>query len=242
MPVLNLKVIGMNFRAEIPRERNRGYLKYAMNSAPRHECLIYNGAPSRHLPALATAAKTKLAEGYRCLYLNSPVMVAGMRSYLAASGLDVAYEVARASLVLSSDQSHLTARRFEVARMMAKLEDAVNQALEDGFRGLWATGDMGWEFGPEADFSKLVEYEWKLEEFFRRQPAISGICQYHCDTLPKTAVRQGVLMHPSIFLNATLSRLNPNYLRDASFESVIKDNPGLESAVTQLCRMHDSAN
>lgn len=213
-----------------------------MNSAPRHECLIYDGPPSRHLPALAAAAKSKLEQGYRCLYLNSPVMVAGMRSYLAASGLDVAYEIARASLVLSSDQSHLTARRFDVARMMAKLEDAVNQALDDGFKGLWATGDMGWEFGPEADFSKLFEYEWRLEEFFRRQPAISGICQYHCDTLPETAMQQGVAMHPSIFLNETLSRLNPNYLRNESFASVIKDNPALELAVKRLCRMHDSAN
>ena len=213
-----------------------------MNAAPRHECLIYDGPPSRHLPALAAATKTKLEEGYRCLYLNSPVMVAGMRSYLAASGLDVAYEVARASLVMSSDQSHLADRRFEIARMMDKLEDAVNQALDDGFRGLWATGDMGWEFGPEADFSKLVEYEWRLEEFFRRQPAISGICQYHCDTLPETAMQQGVAMHPSIFLNETLSRLNPNYLHNESFESVIKDNATLKLAVTQICRMHDSAN
>jgi hypothetical protein len=51
-----------------------------MNAAPRNECLIYDGAPSRHLPSLAAAAKTRLEQGYRCLYLNSPVMVAGMRS------------------------------------------------------------------------------------------------------------------------------------------------------------------
>ena len=101
---------------------------------------------------------------------------------------------------------------------------------------------MGWEFGPEADFSKLIEYEWQLEEFFRRQPALSGICQYHCDTLPDRAVRHGVLMHPSIFVNETLSRLNPHYMRNDSFASALKNNPALESAVTQLCRMHDSAS
>lgn len=213
-----------------------------MTTEARHECLIYDGPPSRHLPALAAAAKNKLEGGYRCLYLNSPVMVAGMRSYLAASGLDVAYEVARGSLVLSSDQSHLTARRFNVERMMAKLEDAVDQALDYGFRGLWATGDIGWEFGTEADFSKLIEYEWRLEEFFRRQPALSGICQYHRDRLPESAMRDGVLMHESIFVNETLSRLNPHYMRNESLATVLKDNPALASAVTQLCRMHDPAS
>ena len=211
-----------------------------MNAAPRHECLIYDGAPSRHLPALAAAAKSRLEDGYRCLYLNSPVMVAGMRPYLAASVVDVACEVGKASLVLSSDQSHLAATRFDVTLMMAKLEDAVDQALADGYRGLWVTGDMGWEFGPEADFGKLIEYEWRLEEFFRGQPALCGICQYHRDRLPDRAMRQGLLMHPSIFVSETLSRLNPHYMRRDSFIGVLADNPGLESAVTQLCRLHDA--
>jgi hypothetical protein len=159
-------------------------------------------------------------------------MVAGMRSYLAASGLDVAYEVARASLVLSSDQSHMTGQSFDVARMMAKLEDAVNQALDDGYRGLWATGDMGWEFGSKPDFSKLIEYESQLEQFFRRHPALSGNCQYHSDTLPDTAMRQEVLMHPCIFVNQTLSRLNPYYMHNDSLASVLKNNPALELTVT----------
>ena len=59
---------------------------------------------------------------------------------------------------------------------------------------------MGWEFGPEGNFAMLIEYEWRLEELFRRQPALCGICQYHRDTLPKEAMRHGVLMHPSIFV------------------------------------------
>ena len=34
------------------------------------------------------------------------------------------------------------------------------RALDDGYSGLWATGDMSWEFGPAKDFSMLLEYEW----------------------------------------------------------------------------------
>ncbi|MBV8475214.1 MAG: MEDS domain-containing protein, partial [Acidobacteria bacterium] len=59
--------------------------------------------------------------------------------------MDVVYQVAKASLVVSSEETHLSAGSFDVERMMAKLEDAVDQALADGYRGLWATGDMGWE-------------------------------------------------------------------------------------------------
>jgi hypothetical protein len=76
----------------------------------QHQCLIYDGAPSRQLPALATIMREMLRANYRCLYLNSPAMVAGMSSCLAAQGLDVAHELSKSSLVLSSDQSHLSGR------------------------------------------------------------------------------------------------------------------------------------
>ena len=180
-----------------------------MNSTPRHQCLIYEGSPSRQLAAVAALLRQKLNENYRCLYLNSPVMVAGVRSYLAAAGIDVAHEVGKASLVLSSDQRHLVEGHFNVDRMMCTLEDALDQAMNDGYDGLWATGDMTWELGPRADFSKLLEYEWRLETFFRTHPALSGICQYHADTLPHHVLRQGLLSHPSIFVNETLSHINP---------------------------------
>ena len=95
--------------------------------------------------------------------------------------------------------------------MIGKLEAAVTQALADGYKGLWATGDMAWEFGNGRNLPKLLEYERRLEELFRRQPAICGICQYHSDLLPDEIVRHGLLTHRAVFINETLSRLNVHY-------------------------------
>src|ERR1700733_10774036 len=184
-----------------------------MTPLPRHQCLIYDGAPSRHLPMLAAIVRQKLQQGLRCLYLNSIPMVAGMRSYLAAAGVDVAREAHDGSLVLSSEQSHLVdGMRFDPEGMIAGLERALDQALDDGYAGLWATGDMTWEFGPEKDFSKLLEYERGLEALFRAQPALSGVCQYHADMLPDEAVRDGLSLHQTVYVNETLSHLNPQYM------------------------------
>ncbi len=108
----------------------------------RHQCLIYQGAPSRQLPSLAAIVRQMLGANYRCLYLNSPAMVAGMSSYLAAQGTDVAHEVSKTSLGLSSEQGHLSGGNFNVEEMIGKLEYAIVQALRDGYQGLWATGDM----------------------------------------------------------------------------------------------------
>ena len=170
--------------------------------------------------------RQKLNERHRCLYLDSPPMVAGMRSYLAAAGVDVVREVGKGSLVLSSDQGHLENGHFDADRMLQALEGAVRTALSDGYQGLWATGDMTWEFGSKKEFGKLLEYEWKLEDLFRRQPCLSGICQYHIDTLPQNVARAGLLTHRSVFINETLSRLNPNF--------VLRENYAADALLPEL--------
>lgn len=211
-----------------------------MDAAGRHHCLIYEGPPSRHLPALSAAIQEKLQQNYRCLYLNSPQMVAGMRSYLAANGVDVFDATAKGSLVLSAEQHHLRDGRFDIEGMLHDLEQVIDQALVDGYKGLWATGDMTWELGPEKDFAKLLEYEWQLEEFIQKHPEFGGVCQYHADTLPREAMHHGLLAHPSVFINETLSLINPHYVERRSFTPQAEKSPEVESVVSRLLQLEFS--
>ena len=207
-----------------------------MDTDIRHQCQIYDGSPSNGLPAVAGAVKRHLDDGYRCIYLNSPPMVAGMRSYLAAMGVDVAGESAKMSLMLSSDQRHLIDGHFEVDPMLDMLQDAAAQALRDGYKGIWAAGDMTWELGPRHDFAKLLEYEWRLEDLLRKQPTIRGICQYHAGTMPREAIRDALLTHTSIYINETLSRVNPHFIRTKTFADLAAANrPDLNEVIAELC-------
>src|ERR1043165_1060819 len=106
-------------------------------AAHRHQCMIYDGPPSRMLPALAATIRQRLDAHERCMYINSPAMVAGIRSQLYSTGTDVSNEVARGALVLGSDDSHLVDGRFDVDRMIEMLETAVQAALADGYAGLY---------------------------------------------------------------------------------------------------------
>jgi MEDS: MEthanogen/methylotroph, DcmR Sensory domain len=207
-----------------------------MEPQPRHHCLIYQGAPSKHLPALALAMRDRLRQNHRCLYLNSPPMVAGLRSYLAATGVDVAHEVAKSRLILSSDQQHLADGSFDMDRMLQTLQRLLDNALRDRYAGLWAVGDMTWELGPENDPARLLEYELRLEKIFQQRPELSGICQYHADTLPREMMRQSLLVHPSIFVNQTLSLINPYYLHSKVRANESAHSATLDAAVTRLCQ------
>lgn len=208
-----------------------------MEDLPRHQCLLYVGSPAQYLPALAAALRDRLRDGYRCLYLNSPPMVAGIRPYLMAAGVDVGREEATGALVLSADRQHLVDGTFDLDGMIGLLEDAVAQAARDGYAGLFATGDMAWEFGAEQNFAKLVDYERRLDALFHKHPGLSGICQYQRDVLPLDAVRTGLLAHPTVFINETLSRMNPHYLPRGGAPMIPVQE--LDGAVAALYRPSD---
>lgn len=142
-------------------------------------------------------------------------MVAGMRSALAAAGIDVKAQTGRGALRLSSDQGHLVDGRFDVSAMLGLLSDLLRQALAEGYAGLWASGDMTWEFGSEKNLEKLFEYERRLGEFMQRNPAMAGVCQYHRDTLPPHAIDTALSTHSAVYINAGSWQSNPRYRRHA---------------------------
>jgi hypothetical protein len=198
----------------------------------RHQCLIYKGSPSQKLRFLAEILQRKLNEGYRCLYLNSAPMVAGMRSTLAAMDIDIA-QVTKDNLILTSEPVS-SGGNFNSELMLGKLEDLLDQAMKDGYKGLWASGDMTWEFGPANDFSKLMEYELGLEEVFRRRKELCGICQYHHDTLPADAMRQSLLIHPTLMISETLKLINPYYLK-SNWPTDLNTREKLDEMIAELC-------
>jgi hypothetical protein len=175
-------------------------------------CLIYDGAPMMHLPRIMALLSEHLESQYRCMFLGNSMMVALARTSLRALGVDVDAEMKRGSLILTSDQSHLEKGIFSPEKMLQGLDQAVQQALKDGYHGLWATGDMTWEFGSEKNLGKLLKYECGLEQLFRTHPTLRGICQYHQDTLPLNVLGDGLLTHPALYINHTLHRSNPFYV------------------------------
>lgn len=206
-----------------------------MESGPRHQCLIYEGAPSKHLSSLAAITREKLQQNLRCVHLNSEPMLAGLRSYLAAAGVDVAQQSRKGSLVLSSQQSHIHDGRFDLDSLIGALETALTDALREGYAGVWASGDMSWEMGSHQNLVALIDYERRLETFLREHPQMGGICQYHADTLPRSALRHGLISHPSLFINETLSLVNPHYAPAQSGAPGMDDHH-LDAAVHHLCQ------
>jgi signal transduction histidine kinase len=177
----------------------------------RHKCLIYDGDPSEQLPVVIPFLLDGLQNHWRCLYLGSPEMVRMIDSALTRHGVEAAHEMQHGSLILSSDRSHLAQGTFEPRMMIDSLSAMVDTAVQEGFEGLCATGDMLWELGTSKNFDRLLEYETRLEQLFREKP-LRGICQYQRDIVPDQAVRDALATHRSAFIGDVLTHDNLFYI------------------------------
>jgi signal transduction histidine kinase len=184
---------------------------HAVSEVSRHKCLIYEGDPSEQLPVVLPLLTDGLQRNWRCLYLGNPGMVRMIDDALVTRGLDTAREQGRGALVLSSDRSHLEGGTFDPEAMIAGLCALIDGAVQDGFEGLCATGDMRWELGEDRNFERLLEYEARLEQVFRERP-LRGICQYHREDVPAHAVRDALVSHRSAYIGAVLNRDNLFYM------------------------------
>ena len=52
-----------------------------------------------------------------------------------------------------------------------------------------------------------------LAGLFQRRPELAGVCQYHAETLPPAIVETAMEVHPALFINETLSLLNPYFVQ-----------------------------
>ena len=74
-----------------------------------------------------------------------------------------------------------------------------------------------------------------LEKMFHRRKELCGVCQYHHDTLPPDAMRQSLLIHPTIVINETLKIINPHYLK-FNWPTDLNTNKKLDGTIGELCR------
>lgn len=182
-----------------------------LSEVSRHKCLIYEGDPSEQLPVVIPLLKEGLHDNWRCLYLGKPESVDMIRIGLTAHSVDVAGEIDRGKLILSSSREKLGNGSFHPHEMVEYLGTLVDGAVQDGYQGLCATGDMKWEFGSDKNFGLLLEYEALLEQMLRDKP-VRAVCQYHKDILPAQVVHNALLTHRSAYIGSMLSHDNLYYI------------------------------
>ena len=176
----------------------------------QHICTVYD-TRAEQLAVAAEYISDGLARGERCLYAaDSLGALHEIRRELGRHGIDAAAEEFRgALLLLTSDSAHLDGGSFDAERMLRMLNEAVEGALDAGFKGLRTCGDMSWLLRGAAGSDQVLEYEALLNQFFPTVRAV-GMCQYDRSRLPDHIVQGALASHPWL-ADGRRNRPNPSY-------------------------------
>lgn len=175
-----------------------------------HVCALYSNRDEQ-LAAAIDYLRAGLGRGERCLYVCCEHTPDEFRAGLRAAGIDVDAEEARGALLLmTKHDGHLSGGCFDPDNMISILRDAVKDALEAGFSGLCAAGDMSWLLDEAAGSERIAEYEARLNEFYPSQKAV-GLCLYNRSTLPPATLDHSLATHPHVRIAGNVLLQNPFY-------------------------------
>jgi len=190
-----------------------------MNKPPRivyqqgdHVCTLFSSREEQ-LSAAIDYIRGGLERGERCLYVCGEQSPADLRAELCRHGIDVEAEEKRGALILiTKHEGHLKGGTFSAAKMIDMLHGAVKDALDDGFAGLCAAGDMNWLLDDAPGSHEIVEYEALLNQFYAdpRNKAL-GLCQYNRRTLPARILDTCMATHKHIRVAGPMILENPFY-------------------------------
>lgn len=198
----------------------------------QHLCVFYDTPASAH-NTVAPFFRDGLAQNDRCLFIADEESARATRALLVRAGVDDERELKRGALtILQVREAYLPNGRFDARAMVEFLEQEIDRALEDGFAGLRASGDMAWALGPEPGTEQLVEYEAVLNDVAARRPFL-GICRYGLQRFPPSTLRDMLRVHPQVVI-ASLVCPSTHYEPPGMVLGRVSEDERLRWAIGQL--------
>lgn len=150
-----------------------------------------------------------LERNERCLYIaedNTPAEICGKLQEL---GVDVLKAQKTGALsVVTKHETYLRHGAFQPDKMIVDLCNAVQAAVDQGFRSLRSAGELSWALDLPSALAQMVKYEEELDEHFHSK--FAALCQYDQTRFPDHLVERMKRLHPIIVCDGQVIRQSPN--------------------------------
>ncbi len=174
-----------------------------------HVCCIY----SNHAELAETVADflaAGLRRNERCWYVASHREDRDVRAALRVRQIDVRNEIERGALrVIKATDAYLIDGKFNPEETVRVFNNAIEEALADGFSGFRAAAEMSWAL--DGGLDRVIVYEALLRTTFAACRVI-GLCLYHRKRMPVAIINGALATHPIAGENGRFA-LNPLYDR-----------------------------
>lgn len=175
-----------------------------------HVCAFFNSREEEY-DVLNPFFKEGIEQGEKNLHIVNPSMVAEHRERLGQAGIDVPHCEACGQLeVLRWQDAYLSDNgSFNKNKMLATVNEAINDGLKAGYKRMRIMGNMDWVFEDVLGVTDIIQYECEVNDVLsdNRQPAV---CVYDISKLSGSMMMDILRTHPLTLINGVVQE-NPFY-------------------------------
>ena len=138
-----------------------------------------------------------LERNERCLYIAEDNTTSEICQHLQDYGVDVPAAQKRGALsVVTKHETYLRHGCFQPDKMIDDICHAVDAALDAGFMGLRAAGELSWALDLPSALAQIIQYEEALDDHFYSK--FAALCQYDESRYPAYIFEHMKRLHPVI--------------------------------------------
>lgn len=170
-----------------------------------HFCFVYKNREEQ-FSVVIPFIRIGLERGEKNIYVADDNTVQGVLDEMRRQGIDVDSAVKTGALaVVTKKDTYLKQGCFDPDCMIGLLTEFAEAARGEGYSALRVTGEMTWFLGNERGVKRLMEYESKLNYFFRDHDCLA-ICQYNSNRFPPEVILDMIYTHPLVIHNGTICK------------------------------------
>jgi hypothetical protein len=169
-----------------------------------HAALFYRTKADQLACALPYIA-IGLRRNERCVYIAVDNSIPEIAAGLENLGVDVAATQRTGALTIcTKEESYLRFGPFEPEMMVDHFHAEADRAVEDGYAGLRAAGEMSWALDLPSAMAGLIQYEENLLAHWPKR--LTGLCQYDESRFPKHIIDRMISLHSIIVRGGRITR------------------------------------
>jgi MEDS: MEthanogen/methylotroph, DcmR Sensory domain len=169
-----------------------------------HAALFYR-TRTEQLDAVIPFIATGLERNERCLYIAEDNTTSEICRHLQEFGVDVPkVQKSGALSVVTKHETYLRHGVFQPDKMIDDIQNAVQAAVDDGYAGLRASGELSWALDLPSALAQMIQYEEALDEHFYSK--FAALCQYDETRYPAYIFEYMKRLHPVVVSDEGLIR------------------------------------
>lgn len=189
---------------------NLGFVTHKFDKGT-HACLIYNDDNERD-EIMSKFLNRGLENNERVSYFALKLTKVELVEKLKKIGVVINEENLE---IFDAKEVYFPNNKFDMEHTFEMLENFYKETVDRGFKNSRLSGEMLWASEAIEGTERLMEYESKVNEFYRKYP-VTAVCQYDSRKFSGETIVECLKVHPYVIINGQIIE-NPYYITNEEY-------------------------